>query len=62
MKAQLEAVFGPLDSVRWSEKPISKETIKAIVIPEGTEEISDSQFQNYTALETVVIGYLRSVH
>lgn len=54
-KAQLEAVFGPLDSVRWSEEPISKETVRAIVIPEGTEEISDSQFQNYTALETVVI-------
>ncbi|MCI6435605.1 MAG: leucine-rich repeat domain-containing protein [Clostridiales bacterium] len=55
VKAQLEAVFGPLDSVRWSEEPISKETVRAIVIPEGTEEISDSQFQNYTALETVVI-------
>ena len=55
VKAQLEAVFGPLDSVRWSEEPISKETVRAIVIPEGTEEISDSQFQNYTALETIVI-------
>lgn len=55
VKAQLEAVFGPLDSVRWSEEPISKETIKEIVIPEGTEEISDYQFRNYTALETVVI-------
>lgn len=54
-KAHLEAVFGLLDSVRWSEEPISKETVRAIVIPEGTEEISDSQFQNYTALETVVI-------
>lgn len=55
VKAQLEAVFGPLDSVRWSEEPISKETVKAIAIPEGTEEISESQFKEYTALETVVI-------
>lgn len=55
LKAQLEAVFGPLDSVRWSEEPISKETVTEIVLSEGTEEISDSQFEDYTALETVVV-------
>lgn len=54
-RAPLEAVFGPLDSIRWSEEPISKEIVKTILIPEGTADIADSQFKDYTALEMVVI-------